>query len=496
MSKGISQQIKRAAYLIDQNKHKQAQTLCLKMLRKGASHPDIHFLLGKCFLFWNQFEEAAQSFEQALQQDFQHTGARIDLILCYKEMGQIDKSLELCQPFIESPKSPEESFHAFLLLRNACAWHRADQLQSSIISHLKDGDIPPELVSNSLISMNEIPDLAPDELFEIHRQWGNMVSSRATTANIHLLPPKAPGKKIKIAYLSVDFNKHPVGSFSLPIILNHNREHFEVFCYARMIRDDEYTTAFRQAADHFIDITALSAVQTAERIAKDDIHILIDLSGHTGQSPIEAMAFKPAPVQISYLGYPNTTGLDAVDFRITDQHCDSEHGTRYVEQLLKMPSTFLCLSNMPDVYRQENTPAQSNGFITFGSFNDIRKLNPTVIETWAKIMRNVTDSKIIIKSRDCEQQIVCDNIRQEFKRHGIDSVRIEFFPYLNTYQDHAAIIRRVDIALDTFPYNGTRTTCDTLWIGLPVITLEGKTHVQRVSASILKCIGFELTIAH
>jgi len=495
MKKNIVRQINRIAHLIDHNHHKEAQQLCLKMIKNGIRHPDIHFLLGESLLFRHYFEDACQAFEQALRLNPQHTGARIDLILCYKEMGQLNKSVDICQPFLEHPNSALESFHAFLLLRNICAWHKADLLQDKVVSSLKHGDIPAQLVSNSLISMNEIPGLSSEDLFQMHRQWGRMVTRQVKASKIALPYPKAPDKKIKIAYLSVDFNKHPVGFFSLPVILNHDRERFEVFCYARLIRDDEYTAKFRLAADHFIDITALSTAQTAERIAKDGIHILIDLSGHTGQSPIEVMAFKPAPVQISYLGYPNTTGLDTVDFRITDQHCDPENGTQYVEELLKMPSTFLCVSNMPDVYREEPSPVESNGFITFGSFNDIRKINPTVIKAWAEIMSNVKNSKIIIKSRDCEQSIVCDNILLEFKQHGIKKQRVEFLPYLNAYQDHAAIMRRVDIALDTFPYCGTHTTCDTLWMGLPVITLEGDTHVQRVSASILKCIGFEATIA-
>jgi len=495
MKKKIVTQISQIADLIDHNQHKQAQQLCLKMIGNSIKHPDVYFLLGECLLFWHYFQEASEAFEQALHLNPQHTGARIDLMLCYKEMGQLKKSLDVCQPFLKKPNSVLESYYAFLLLRNICAWHEADQLQNRIVSSLKLGDIPPQLVSNSLIRMNEIYGLSSEELFQMHRQWGKMVTQQTMTSNIVLPTPKAPRSKLKIAYLSVDFNKHPVGFFSLPIILNHDRECFEVFCYARLIRDDEYTAKFRLAADHFIDITALSTAQTAERIAKDGIHILIDLSGHTGQSPIEVMAFKPAPVQISYLGYPNTTGLDTVDFRITDQHCDPENGTQYVEELLKMPSTFLCVSNMPDVYREEPSPVESNGFITFGSFNDIRKINPTVIKAWAEVMMNVTDSRIIIKSRDCEQSIVCDNILLEFKQHGVDKQRIEFLPYSNAYQDHAAIMRRVDIALDTFPYCGTHTTCDTLWMGLPVITLEGDTHVQRVSASILKCIGFEVTIA-
>lgn len=495
MSENILRQICKAQHLVDSKQYKPARKICLKLLKHPQGKADANFLLGVMLLARQDHHAACKKFRQTLQQLPEHAGARINLLACYRELGQLDAMLALARQFHQQPLSPIETFGAYRAYLETCHWHEADTLRDNVVAALKQGAIPAEIISGTLIHMNETPDISRDDLFQIHRQWGKMVTEAGAASTRPFPRPAPPHNKIKIAYLSVDFNKHPVGYFALPVILGHNRDRFEVFCYAHILKDDETTATFRQAADHFIDISALTAPQAAARIARDGIHILVDLSGHTANSPLPIMAYQPAPVQISYLGYPNTTGLDTVDFRISDEYCEAGGGTLYTEQLLNMPSTFLCLLGMPDVPHSETTPAEHNGFITFGSFNHIRKINPQVIHTWARIMQQVEHSRMLIKSKGCDQDMITNNILQEFERHNIARDRIRFAAYSDLYKDHAALFDQVDITLDTFPYHGTHTTCDALWMSLPVVTLAGDTHVQRVSASILKCIGFDATIA-
>jgi len=495
VSENILRQICKAQHLVDSKQYKPARKICLKLLKHPQGKADANFLLGVMLLARQDHHAACKKFRQTLQQLPEHAGARINLLACYRELGQLDAMLALARQFHQQPLSPIETFGAYRAYLETCHWHEADTLRDNVVAALKQGAIPAEIISGTLIHMNETPDISRDDLFQIHRQWGKMVTEAGAASTRPFPRPAPPHNKIKIAYLSVDFNKHPVGYFALPVILGHNRDRFEVFCYAHILKDDETTATFRQAADHFIDISALTAPQAAARIARDGIHILVDLSGHTANSPLPIMAYQPAPVQISYLGYPNTTGLDTVDFRISDEYCEAGGGTLYTEQLLNMPSTFLCLLGMPDVPHSETTPAEHNGFITFGSFNHIRKINPQVIHTWARIMQQVEHSRMLIKSKGCDQDMITNNILQEFERHNIARDRIRFAAYSDLYKDHAALFDQVDITLDTFPYHGTHTTCDALWMSLPVVTLAGDTHVQRVSASILKCIGFDATIA-
>ncbi len=496
MNSTTANHLKKARNLIEIGNCKQAKKLCLKVLKRSSNNIEAKNILAQSYYFQRDFEDAIKIFKQILEIDPNQAEARIFLFGCYRDSSQTEAMLKLALQLRDNPINPEDTLSAFSAFQSTCNWHEANKLTGTVISSIKQGEIPLRFIAGTLLDMNTIPEISADDLFDIHRYWGNESKKVCDDAGLFLPSPPAPHGKLKIGYLSVDFNKHPVGHLALPVIQNHDKEKFEIFCYARLIKDDLMTDEFRMASDHFIDISDLSHAQAAQRISHDGIHILIDLSGHTANSPMPIMAFKPAPVQINYLGYPNTYGLSTIDYRITDQHSDAENGTHYVEELLKMPVTFLCMRGLPDVERSQKTPAELTKTITFGSFNHIRKMNPQVVEAWAQILQRVDNSKMLIKSSGCHLDIIKNNILNEFFKNGITSDRVEFSGYINSYDEHAALYNRVDIVLDTFPYHGTHTTLEALWMGVPVITLEGTCHVQRVSSSILKCIGFDSTITH
>jgi len=477
----------------------EAEALCRKILDIAPDHAGALLELGRVLYYRREHSESVEALEAVLQQEPANVDARILLIYGHVEGGDRARGLALAHEARERSDNPGELLAAYVAFDMMCDWEHTKEMQARILDLAAQGRISSALMPSLLMVLNAAQGIDPARMFELHRVWGE---GKEREAQKHRKLPDTfhPSKdgRLKIGYLSADFYQHPVGHFIQNPISHHDRDRFEVYCYAILPVDDARTDCIREAADHFVDVTQLSPYEIARRIHEDGIHILIELGGHTGLSRLETLVFRPAPVQMTYLGYPNTTGLSTVDFRITDAFAeDVEHGTQYVEELLYMPQSFLCAAEfMQDVPRIETTPATKNGYITFGSFNHVRKLNPETIALWSRILHGVEGSRLLIKATGCGIPIVRDNILAAFAHHGIDADRIRFHGAMLRHTEHAAIFNEVDIALDAFPYNGTTTTCETLWMGVPVVTLVGNQHVQRTSYSILKNIGLDATIAH
>jgi len=472
-----------------------AEGLCRKILKKKPDHPDALLELGKVLYFQKKFEDGGKQFQRVLEQHPNDCEARLLLYSCYKDGKNFDAMMDLVREFSGPASIPDEKLAAYLAYLEICDWPRASALQEEVLELARNDKISHFRLPNFLLTLNSVPGISPSLMHELHQMWGNNA-----LAAVKGSPPFKPlsfkrHERLRIGYLSPDFNLHPVGKFIEAIIASHDRNRFEIYCYAYLLKSDARTDQIRRLSDHFIDITQLSFIDLARHIHADGIDILVDLGGHTALSRLQAMLFRPAPVQITYLGYPNTTGIPTVDFRITDRYAECDEGTRHVETPLYMPQSFLCLGGLPEMKRVDTTPAVDNGYITFGSLNNIRKINPDVIRVWSGILKRVDRARLIIKSPGCENDIIRSNILAEFRRHHIDEDRIQFATFSASYEEHARIYNRIDIALDSFPYNGTTTTCETLWMGVPVITLVGKHHAQRTSFSILKNIGFDATIA-
>ena len=498
MANKISKWLKQAQQHATVGHLDEAERLCHKILDVSPDHADAQLELGRVLYYRRRLTESIEILEPVLQREPGNTDARILLIYGYVEGGDHARAIALAHEIREHSKNPGELLAAYRAFDTLCDWENSQQIQARILDLGSDGKISMTLMPSLLMLMNAVPDISPERMFQLHRVWGEQQEREARKQQFPVDPRPPASGKLKVGYLSGDFCQHPVGHFIQSQISHHDRNRFEVFCYAILPIDDARTDCIREAADHFIDVTQLSPYEIARRIHQDGIHIMVDLSGHTSLSRVHALAYRPAPVQMTYLGYPNTTGLSTIDYRITDAFAeDTEQGTQYTEKLLFMPQSFLCSAEfMQDVPRIEVSPATRNGHITFGSFNHVRKLNPETIALWSRILHGVQGSKLVIKGIGCDKPIVRDNILAEFARHDIDADRIQFHGLIERHAEHAAIYNEVDIALDSFPYNGTTTTCETLWMGVPVVTLVGLQHVQRTSYSILKNIGLDATIAH
>ncbi len=306
-----------------------------------------------------------------------------------------------------------------------------------------------------------------------------------------------PDRVLRIGYVSPDFREHSVAWFLEPILEHHDRGRFHVCCYSNTRRRDDVTGRFVALADVFRDIVAMTDEQAAELIRADGIDILVDLAGHTAGGRWLIFARKPAPVQVSYLGDACTSGLSTMDYRITDGRADPPGMTErfHTERLARLPRPFLCYRPPATAPAVGALPADREGHITFGSFNQVPKLTPVVLDTWARILLAVPDARLLLKSQALGWGSVAERVVARFEVQGVPRSRLTLMGRQPRIEDHLAVYSRVDIALDSFPYNGTTTTCEALWMGVPVIALAGDSHISRVGVSILGGVGLEELIA-
>lgn len=345
--------------------------------------------------------------------------------------------------------------------------------------------------SNLLMLLNYIPDVDRAMVFREHIEWGRIAESRTPLLEQPQLSGD-PQRCLRVGYLSSDFREHSVASFIEPVLRQHDRGRFEVCCYSDLPVADETTRRIKASVEAWRDIDKLPDDQVAQLIRKDHIDILIDLAGHTGNNRLGVFAAKPAPTQMTWMGYPNTTGLSAIDYRITDSIADlaGEDGC-YSEKLLRLDGCFLCYQ--PDLNAPEVAPlpALTNGYVTFGSFNNFSKVNPGVLQLWADVLKQVSNSRLLLKCPALTDAGVRNRVSTALQTLGIDPGRVELLGHTRTRQEHLALYGQVDIALDSFPYNGTTTTCEALWMGVPVLSLAGKHHAGRVGATLLNAAGLQ-----
>ena len=342
--------------------------------------------------------------------------------------------------------------------------------------------------SNMLFALNFISDLEPHAIYEEHVAWARR---RADGLVMHgHANERNPERRLRVGYVSPDLKDHPLAFYIEPVLAAHDRSGFEVTCYADVEAEDTVSARLKNLAGRWLRSTTLGDDALAERIREDGIDILVDLAGHTaGGKRMLLFAHKPAPVQVTWLGYINTTGLQAIDYRIADWHaCPAGFERYHSEKLVRLPDYLACFAPSASASAVGPLPARQAGHITFGSLNNTPKVTPRVIAVWSRVLLKLASSRLLMLARGGEE--TRSRIAAEFARHGVDPGRIEFLSYL-PLPDYLALHERIDINLDTFPYTGGTTSCHSLWMGVPVVTLAGRTVYSKLGKSLLRSVGLE-----
>ena len=326
-----------------------------------------------------------------------------------------------------------------------------------------------------------------------YREWARRFAPSAWARQDHSNDPD-PDRRLRIGYLSPDFRRH-AAAYAIEVTLDgHDRRQVEVFGYGNVAKPDRMTEHLTAKLDRYRDIHGQSAQVVADQIRQDGIDILVEIGGHVTDSRMDVLALKPAPLQ-GDLGGISTTGMSQIDFRLTDAVLDPpEELGSYVEQLLYLPGGQLCFRPPSESPPVEPLPARHNGYLTFGSVNSNPKINPGCITLWSRVLRQIPTSRMVLKFRGGADVGIQAYYRRQFESHGVAGERIEIVGHL-PFQEYLGLFHRLDLLLDTHPYNGCITTLEGLWMGVPILTLTGQTFVSRMGLSILKRLGLEVFAA-
>ncbi|WP_197532324.1 O-linked N-acetylglucosamine transferase family protein [Symmachiella macrocystis] len=450
-----------------------------------------HYNLGNALLEIGQTDEAIVCLQTTIQLKPDYAEAYNNLGNAYRSRDQLDEALT---SFTTACRLNPQ--HAIAHNNRGSVLQSQGCLAEAFAAYTSSQQIAPADAathSNALVAANYLAEQSLQELFQRHRAWAEQHAMDCPPRQFRNVAD--PERRLRIGYASPDFRTHPVASFFLPLLQQHDRTAVEVTCYSNFPRPDRMTAQIEAGADRWRDVRRWSDEQMVQAVVADEIDILVDLAGHTAHNRLQVFAQKPAPVQVSFLGYPNTTGLSTIDYRITDGITDPAGEARsHSETLIPLPGPFCCYA--PPKFDVEvcSLPADRKGYVTFGSLHNLAKLNPHVVETWSAVLHRVPQSRLLI-ARSTLSRSSAARLSAEFVENGIASGRIDFRQLSTTEGGYLRVYDEIDVILDAFPWSGHTTTCEALWMGVPVLTLRGNRHAGRMGASLLTHIGLHEWIA-
>jgi predicted O-linked N-acetylglucosamine transferase (SPINDLY family) len=454
-----------------------------------ALDPDLsmaHTNLGSLLRERGRFDEAEGCYRRALLLNPELATAYSNLGGILNDLGRVDEAIVHCRRAIEIDPDCAEPHNN---LGNALV--HLGRIDEALVSYRRALEIKPNMLSfnsNYLFRMNFSATNQPQEILAAAGVFEQRFGLPRRAAWPQYGNSRDPQRRLRIGYCSPDFRRHAVASFAEPILANHDPDLFEVFCYAEVTMVDEVTERFKMLADHWYSTVGLSEEAMAALIEEHQIDILVDLTGHTAHNRLLVFARKPAPIQLTYLGYPGTTGLSAMDYRLTDGYTDPVGiaDAYYSERLLRLPHSLWCYRPSYDMPALSPLPALQNGYLTFGSFNNFNKIDRATLELWAALLQALPTARLKMMT------VPAGEVRQRFidffAEHGVTADRLAFHGSLPGHEFVRAFAD-VDISLDPLTVNGATTTCESLWMGVPVISLTGSRFLTRAGLSILSAAG-------
>jgi predicted O-linked N-acetylglucosamine transferase (SPINDLY family) len=462
---------------------------CRRALELQPAFADASVNLGTALCKAGRFEEAASAYREALRMRPAHADAYNNLSIALFNLGQLDESAAAIGRALEIQPDFAEAYGNL-----SASLLRQGLVDESVAASRRSLELCPDhaLTRSGLIyALHLHPDADPATIAREQQQWDKIIAAPLKSFfRPHDNHPD-PDRKLRIGYVSPDFRAHAVGLNVLPLLRRHDAREFEVICYSEVVRTDGLTEESRRLASQWRNTLGLADDTVARMIRQDEVDILVDLAQHTGSNRLPVFARRPAPVQLSFAGYPDGTGLEAIPHRISDrwiESCDGDDTSSFPPSLI--PSFWCYEPRYPEIAVSE-MPAAKTACVTFGSLNNFAKTNEPLLQMWAQVLREVAHARLVILAPNGSHR---ERVLAFMRQAKIDPTRIEFVvpcpykEYLETYQ-------RIDVALDTFPYNGHTTSLDASWMGVPVVSLAGQTNVSRGGRSILTNLGLPELIA-
>ncbi len=473
-------------------RHSEATTAYARALQLAPNDAEIHANRGAALHALGQYREAQASHRRALE--------------IAPEDGETHYNLANTLAALNQHHAAVESYRRAVILAplHAAAQHNLGntlrelgQIEAAIAAYRRALQIAPdyaEAQSGLLFACNLLPDFPPAAMLAEARRYGELAARHAQPRRIWPNKPK-PRRRLRIGLVSGDLRRHPVGYFLENVLAALTGSRLKFFAYANFSGGDELSERLRATCHRWREVAQMSDARLAEKIAEDRIDILIDLAGHTAANRLPLFAWKPAPVQVTWLGYFATSGVAAIDYLLADPWTlpvSEEAG--YTEKIRRLPETRMCFSAPDEDIPVAPLPALANGHVTFGCFNNLAKMTPAVVALWARILKAAPDSRLFLKSHQLDDPQERRATRQRYAAHGIASERL-ILEGQSSRAEYLAAYQRVDIALDPFPYAGATVSAESLWMGAPVLTLAGRRLVSRQSVGLLQNAGLPEWIA-
>jgi protein O-GlcNAc transferase len=458
-------------------------------------------------------DEAGEAWRAALKINPRDFEALVNLVNHSRSLGRLSEAIDYARRALAIDPGSATAVNNL-----ASVYQQQGRLDEAIAQYRRAIKLPGASIyaySNLLLNLQYDGTFSPQEVFAEHLRWAQRYEAPlAATIRPHT-NDRSPDRRLKIGYVSPDFRDHAIAFFMEPILAHHDPEQVEVFCYAAAPTIDGVTRRLQRyvRGQNWRTIFRVRDADAAEMVRRDGIDILVDLAAHTSAHRLRLFAHKPAPVQVTYLGYAGTTGMNTIDWRITDAIVDpppaassvdsppaasaAELGLTealHTEKLMRLPRTQWCYRPPSPAPPVAEGPARTNGFVTFGNATNLAKITPRTLDLWARVLVATPGSHLALKSKSFTDDATRERVTAEFANRGVSAERMTLVGG-GDLADYLGFFSRIDVCLDTFPFAGGTTTCHTLFMGVPVITLVGPTSVSRVGASVLTNVGLTELIA-
>ncbi len=465
--------------------------------RAARGAPDdamIRASLGQILIAAGRFEDSLEALDKAVELDESLASTHIARGTALQQLHRYEESIAALGRGLELD---EDALDGWVNLATAqLELARADQAVETLREAVRRAPDNPAVWTLLCNALNYPSGVAAQEVYAAHVRYGAIVEKGLRDRAVEFPNTRDPDRVLRVGYVSRDMRMHSCAFFLLSILRGHDESRVQSYCYSHSRHVDAMTDQIREAATVFRDCSTMGDGELRKRIAGDRIDILVELAGHSAMHKLAMLARKPAPIQATYLGYPHTTGLKNIDYRIVDGRTDPEDAPAHAtEELARLPKCFICYTPPGDAPEPEALPSAGGEPFTFGSFNEAKKISHEVVGLWSRVLERVPGSRLLLKAGSFEDQAVRAGVLERFAAEGIDADRIEIVARTPTQAEHLAYYSKVDLALDTYPYHGTTTTCEAMWMGVPTVSLRGDRHAARVGASLLDVVGLGELVA-